>query len=249
MRPSPGPPQDGHHQLSSRGQEALNGANGALTGVPFESFRVRLARSDRTDAEQARAGRFQATAIVEYRLPLDEVLVGRTADATFRLGPRGWRLVRLDASGRDLWDHEPVQVTENGRVLVIGPRGDARLAGLGSLAEQARADVAAFWTARWPQTAVVVLPSEARLLDPLVGTASGSDQVAVTMWASGSDGPVIRVLMNPTVYDDMPTLAREIVLRHEMTHVAQDALPRDNVPDVADRGDGRLRRLPRVRRP
>ena len=28
----------------------------------------------------------------------------------------------------------------------------------------------------------------------------------------------------------MPTLAREIVLRHEITHVAQDALPRDNVP-------------------
>jgi hypothetical protein len=218
------------HQLSSRGQETLNGANGALTGVPFESFQVRLARADRPDAEQARSGRFQATAIVEYRLPLDDVLVGRTADATFRLGPRGWRLVRLDASGRDLWDHEPVQVTENGRVLVIGPRGDGRLADLGSLAEQARLDVAAFWTARWPKTAVVVLPSEARLLDPLVGTDSGSDQVAVTMWASGSDGPVIRVLMNPAVYDDMPTLAREIVLRHEITHVAQDALPRDNVP-------------------
>ena len=218
------------HQLSSRGQEALNGTSGALTGVPFESFRVRLARSDRPDVEQARAGQFEATAIVEYRLPLDEVLVGRTAEATFRLGPRGWRLVRLDASGRDLWDHEPVQVAENGQVLVIGPRGDARLSGLGSLAEQARQDVAAFWTAKWPETAVVVLPSDAQLLDPLVGTASGSDQVAVTMWASGSDGPVIRVLMNPSVYDGMPTLAREIVLRHEITHVAQDALPRDNVP-------------------
>lgn len=218
------------HQLSSRGQKALSGANGALAGVPFESFRVRLARSDRPDAEQARAGRFQATAIVEYRLPLDKVLVGRTADATFRLSPRGWRLVRLDGSGRDLWDHEPVQVAENGRVLVIGPRGDTRLPGLGVLAEQARQDVAAFWTARWPQTAVVVLPSEPRLLDPLIGTAAGSDQVAVTMWASGSDGPVIRVLMNPTVYDGMPSAAREIVLRHEITHVAQDALPRDNVP-------------------
>jgi hypothetical protein len=104
------------------------------------------------------------------------------------------------------------------------------LAGLGTLAEQARQDVAAFWTARWPRTAVVVLPSAPRLLDPLVGTAAGSDQVAVTMWASGSDGPVIRVMMNPGVYDRMPTLAREIVLRHEITHVAQDALPRDNVP-------------------
>lgn len=217
-------------QLDRRGRDALGGANGSLSGIPFESFRVRLAWSDRPDADEARSGRFEATAIVEYRLPLDSVLVGRTADATFRLGPQGWRLARLKASGRDLWDHERVEVTENGQTLVIGPRGDVRLPGLATLAEQARRDVDEFWSAKWPQTAVVVLPSAARLLDPLVGLASGSDQVAVTLWALGSEGPVIRVLMNPGVYDQMPTLAREIVLRHEITHVAQDALPRANVP-------------------
>jgi len=223
-------------QLSSRGKQALSGASNALGGVPFESFRVRLSQSDRPDVGDVLSGSFDATAIVEYRLPLDRVLVGRTADATFRLSPHGWRLVQLDASGRDLWDHEPVDVTEDGQTLVIGRRGDARLSGLGTLAERARQDVAAFWTARWPRTAVVVLPSAPRLLDPLAGTASGSDQVAVTLWASGSDGPVIRVLMNPGVYDRMPTLARQIVLRHEITHVAQDALPRDNVPTWLSEG-------------
>lgn len=217
-------------QLMRHGRQALAGANGSLAGIPFETFRLRLARSDRPDAAAARSGRFKATAIVEYRLPLDEVLVGRTADATFRLGPNGWQLSRLDASGRDLWDHEPVEVTANGQTLVIGSRGDSRLADLASLAEQARQGVADFWSAKWPRTAVVVLPSAAGLLDPLAGTESGSDQVAITLWASGSEGPVIRVLMNPGVYDQMPTLARQIVLRHEITHVAQDALPRDNVP-------------------
>ncbi len=218
------------HQLNIRGKSSLNASSGSLSGVPFESFRVRLARSDRPDADQARSGRFDATAIVEYRLPLDGILVGRTADASFRLGPRGWRLVSLNPSGRDLWDHEPVQVTEDGQVLVIGPRGDSRVAGLGGMAEQARQDVAGFWSAKWPKTAVVVLPSEARLLNPLVGSRSGSDQVAVTLWATGSEGPVIRVVLNPSVYDRMAPLAREIVLRHEITHVAQDALPRENVP-------------------
>ncbi len=217
-------------QLSRRGQQTLSGANGALKGVPFESFDVRLARSDRPTASEVRSGRFHATAVVEYRLPLDEVLVGRTAAATFRLSSNGWRLVRLNASGRDLWDHEPVDVTENGQTLVMARRGDLRLPGLGTLAEQARQSVADFWSAKWPETAVVVLPSTPRLLDPLAGFASGSDQVAVTLWATGSDGPVIRVLMNPTVYDQMPTLARQIVLRHEITHVAQDALPGNNVP-------------------
>ncbi len=83
---------------------------------------------------------------------------------------------------------------------------------------------------------MVVLPSTADLLDPLLGSGAGSDQVAVTRWESGLDGPVIRVLMNPTYYDQMPTLAREIVLRHEITHVAQDALPQGNTPTWLSEG-------------
>lgn len=216
--------------LDRQGRSLVNGSNDAIAGVPFSSFSVRLAGASAPDADEVRAGEFRARAIVEYRLPVDGVRVGRTADAEFELGPHGWRLTALTGSGRDLWDHEPVESVRNGRVLVLGPRADARLDELGSLAEQARADVAEFWSARWPRSAVVVMPSESRLLDPLVGTAAGSDQVAVTVWQTGSDGPVVRVLVNPTVYDRMPTLARQIVLRHEITHVAQDALPRTSVP-------------------
>lgn len=218
------------HQLRKQGRAALGSPKGSLEGVPFTSFQVRLARAGRPDGAQARTGRFEAKAIIEYELPVDGVTVGRTADAAFRLGPRGWQLVGLESSGLDLWDHEPVRLDRTGKVLVVGPRGDARVDGLGAIAEDARRDVAAFWSAKWPGTAVVVLPSEARLLDPLVGTSAGSDQVAVTLWSTGSDGPVIRVMMNPSVYNRMLPLAREIVLRHEITHVAQDALPRDNVP-------------------
>jgi hypothetical protein len=82
----------------------------------------------------------------------------------------------------------------------------------------------------------VVLPSDAGLLDALLGSRSGSDQVAVTRWESGLDGPIIRVLVNPSYYDRMPTLAREIVLRHEITHVAQDALPQVNTPSWLSEG-------------
>jgi hypothetical protein len=217
-------------QLDRRGRSLVNGSDDAIAGIPFDAFSVRLAAASAPDADELRSGEFRARAIVEYRLPLDGVRVGRTADAEFELGPRGWQLTALTGSGRELWDHEPVETVRNGRVLVLGPRADARLGELASLAEQARAGVADFWSARWPGNAVVILPSESRLLDPLVGTSAGSDQVAVTVWEVGSDGPVVRVLMNPTVYDRMPTLARQIVLRHEITHVAQDALPRTNVP-------------------
>ena len=210
------------HQLQRRGTSVL-GASAALSGVPFTSLDLRLAKSSGPSADDARKVRFTTQAIVEYQLKVDGVRVGRRADAVFRLGEDGWRLVRVSPSGLDLWDHEAVQTQRSGRVLVIGSSGDLRIGGLAAIAEQARSDVAQFWSSKWPGTAVVVLPSTADLLDPLLGTGAGSDQVAVTRWESGLDGPVIRVLMNPTYYDQMPPLAREIVLRHEITHVAQDA--------------------------
>jgi hypothetical protein len=224
-----------NHQLRSRGESVL-GASASLTGVPFRSLHVTLAKSASLTAAEAKRGVFRAQAIVEYRLRVDDVRVGRRADAVFRLRDGQWRLVRMAPSGLDLWDHEPVQSLRDGRVLVIGPSGDPRISGLATTAETARADVAHFWNAEWPKTAVVVLPSSSRLLNPLLGVHSGSDQVAVTRWESGQDGPVIRVLVNPTYYDRMPPLAREIVLRHEITHVAQDALPQGGIPNWLSEG-------------
>jgi hypothetical protein len=223
------------HQLRQRGESVL-GASASLGGVPFRSLHVQLAHSATPTAPEARMGVFRAQAIVEYRLQVDDVRVGRRADAVFRLRGGSWRLMRVAPSGLDLWDHEPVQSVRDGRVLAIGARGDARVPALAATAERARAAVAAFWTAKWPGTAVVVLPSDSQLLNPLVGSRSASDQVAVTRWESGRDGPVIRVLMNPTYYDQMQPLAREIVLRHEITHVAQDALPHGGTPNWLSEG-------------
>lgn len=218
------------HQLRRRGVTVL-GSNASLRGVPFESLRLRLAASSRPSAAEAGQGVFTGQALLEYQLEVDDVRVGRRADARFRLRDGGWRLVRVAPSGLDLWDHEPVQSVRNGDVLVLGRQGDARLRALSVTAESARDDVDEFWTVAWPGTAVVVLPSDSDLLNPLLGVRSrGEDQVAVTRWEAGPDGPVIRVIVNPTYYDQMSPLAREIVLRHEITHVAQDALPRGGVP-------------------
>ena len=218
------------HQLRRRGVSVL-GSNASLTGVPFESLRLRLAESSRLRAADASRGVFTAQALLEYQLEVDDVRVGRRADAVFRLRDGRWRLVRVAPSGLDLWDHEAVQSIRDGRVLVLGADGDLRLPALAATAEAARSDVDEFWAARWPGTAVVVLPSAADLLNPLLGMrTSGEDQVAVTRWETGRDGPVIRVVVNPAYYDQMSPLAREIVLRHEITHVAQDALPRSGVP-------------------
>lgn len=216
-------------QLRTRGAELLGGGD-ALAGVPFRTLRVRLSDTARPDVATVANGRFTTRAVIEYRLAVDDVLVGRTARATFRLTPHGPVLVSVTGSGQDLWDHEPVDAARAGQVLVLGRRGDSRLPGLASVVEQARSEVDDFWTAPWPRSVVAVLPSTPRLLDPLVETRHGSEQVAVTLWRPATNGTVIRVLFNPDVYDEMPTVSREIVARHEITHVAQDALPRRDVP-------------------
>jgi hypothetical protein len=222
-------------QLRRNGESVL-GTSASLGGVPFRSLHVQLAQSAAATAPEARRGVFRAQAIVEYRLQVDDVRVGRRADVVFRLRDGSWRLVRVAPSGLDLWDHEAVQSVRDGRVLALGAQGDARVSALAATAEQARSAVADFWTARWPGTVVVVLPSNSQLLNPLVGSRSASDQVAVTRWESGRDGPIIRVLINPTYYDQMQPLAREIVLRHEITHVAQDALPHGGTPSWLSEG-------------
>ena len=217
-------------QLRRHGLDMLGG-NASLSGVPFESLSLHLSRSSGPTADDVSAGVFRARALLEYQLKVDDVRVGRQAAAVFRLEGGSWRLVRVAPSGLDLWDHEAVRSIHTGRVLVLGREGDQRLAGLSRTAAAARADVDRFWTSRWPGTAVVVLPSDAQLLNPLLGVRRiGDDQVAVTRWETGRDGPVIRVLLNPSFYDQMSPLSREIVLRHEITHVAQDALPRAGVP-------------------
>jgi hypothetical protein len=217
-------------QLRTRGVELLNGGGDALAGIPFRTLRVRLADSSRPTVANVASGRFTARAVVQYRLAIDDVLVGRSARATFRLTPHGPQLVALTGSGQDLWDHEPVDAARSGQVLVLGRRGDGRLTGLATVVEQARVQVDDFWTAPWPRSVVAVLPSTPDLLDPLVETRHGSEQVAVTLWRPARDGTVIRVLFNPDVYDSMPAISRAIVARHEIVHVAQDALPRDDVP-------------------
>ena len=217
-------------QLRDRGKRVLSGPQQLLAGIPFKSFHVRLSSASQPGLRDLESGSFGANAIIDYRLPVDGVVVSRTARATFQLRHGAWRLTALKAPGADLWDHEPVSVVRSGRVLVIGHRGDDRLADLATAADDARSYVEHFWGARWSDRVVVVMPSNAKYLDALVGDPSGSDQVAVTLWSSGANGRVVRVMVNPSVYDGVPSFVRSIILRHEITHVAQDALPQSNIP-------------------
>jgi len=217
--------------LNRQAQRILRGAEPTTATVPFIRYSLRVASSAQPTVEDLAAGRFQTSAVLRYRLPADPVTVGRTVDATFALGRTGWRLAALGDDGRELWDHETVQVVDSGRASVIGSTSlAARLPSLADQVERARSQVARFWTANWPARVVVVLPGQAQTMNPLIGNKSASRLPAVTTWERGPDGPVIRITANPVVFLGLPAIAQQIVLRHEITHVAQDALGARTAP-------------------
>jgi hypothetical protein len=100
-----------------------------------------------------------------------------------------------------------------------------RLPSLASQAESARSEVDSFWTKPWPGVLVVTLPAKAQWMDGLIGDDSASKFPAVATRDSGRDGPVNRITVNPRVFESQPYIAQQILLRHEITHVAQSALP------------------------
>jgi len=199
---------------------------GALAGVPVSSAEYRLTAGSPPSLSEMASGTFEAPVISQYRLVVDPVLVRRAVDATFELGPRGWRLAAVTSSDADLWSYGPVTSAREGQSLVIGSEVFAqRLPSLASQAEAARLDVDSFWTQPWPGALVVTLPAKAQWMDGLIGDDSASKFPAVATRDSGRDGPVNRVTVNPSVFESQPYIGQQILLRHEITHVAQSALP------------------------
>ena len=147
-------------------------------------------------------------------------------DATFTLGRDGWRLGEVESSAKDLWSYGQVTSARAGKSLVIGSLVYAeRTDSLAAQVESARSDVDGFWTHRWPARVVVILPGKARWMDGLIGDDAASKFPAVATRDSGREGTVNRITVNPTVFDGLPYIGQQIILRHEITHVAQNALP------------------------
>jgi hypothetical protein len=211
-------------RLDGRARQVLRGAIAATATVPFVRYSLDLVSSADPSPSDLAAGAFSTSAVIRYQLPNDPVTVRRTVAARFERGPSGWRLAHLGTDGRDLWEHEAVAVATTGRTMVIGSsRYAARLGSLADQVDSARRQVGRFWTADWSGRVVVIFPSKARTMDQLIGSGSASSLPAATTWTRGPTGAVVRVTVNPDVFLALPFIAQQIVLRHEITHVAQDA--------------------------
>lgn len=171
----------------------------------------------------------RAEADVRYRVGgLD------TADRAARLAftldrsGSGWAVVREEAAGAGAgapWVVMPHLRVERGvHAVVAGTAPAARLAELVEVVDRAVPGLATQW-AGTPGRVLVLAPARAAEADGLLGRSveGGVDDVAAT--TEGPTGPAgtatgDRIVLDPTAFGRLTPAGRDVVLTHELAHVA-----------------------------
>jgi hypothetical protein len=133
-------------------------------------------------------------------------------------------------SARDLWDFGPVTVIRGRSAIVLGhPGGRVSLTGLAAEADRDVPRVTRVWGRSWSRRVVILAPNSQRELSSLIGGGGDLSQIAAVAAAElvgdqAKAAPVgDRVIVNPINYQKLSALGREIVITHEITHVASRA--------------------------
>jgi hypothetical protein len=167
-----------------------------------------------------------------------------TADAivreklTLRHSAGGWQVAtETNATARlQPWDLGTLTFVRGKRSLVIGiDQRAAVLRRYAAVADSVTPDVTAVWGTDWNQHPVLIVPKTVGQLGRALDQTEKflTDFAAVTTGESGSaaaDKTAFRVWTNTPGLSDVGELGREIVLRHEITHVATGAPDTPGVP-------------------
>lgn len=202
----------------------------ALTTLPFTRFEYRLRGAASTGPDTALAAVVLTSELVDDSAPteVEETLALRRSGL-------GWAVSAEDAvDGRlALWDLAPLAVAQGTRVLVVGADAPgAPLDDYARLADRIVPQVSEVWGTGWAQRVVVVLPGDdADLARALGGTTTLVDGVAAVTERAASDGAAPdRVWLRASVLARLSETGREVVLRHELTHVATASTSARSVP-------------------
>jgi hypothetical protein len=203
---------------------------------------------------------------LRYRLTADSRDVVREQFLTIVRRGGQWLLAGIDdrRSEPALWDLGPLTVRQAGRCLLVAvgwpPDGDPQLARTAGEAGAAAAEVDRVWGTTGPRSVVVVVPASRALMAAALGRPDGEglDQVAAVTSgeldrdqnpaasAGTSDpgsgngsvrgGVADRVVLNPEPFFRLTAVGRQVVLTHELTHVATRATARLTAPLWAEEG-------------
>jgi hypothetical protein len=168
----------------------------------------------------ALAGFDERPVVVDHHLTFvlreDRWLLG--ADDDFALQGR--------ATPRALWDRGPVAAVRGDGALVLGPPVQQRLMEqVASLTAAAVPRVTAAW-GPWRERVVVLVPEDTEELAGLLGSDGDLSRIAAVATAELRGGrdeydPAgDRVLVNPETFAGLGAVGRQVVLTHEVTHVA-----------------------------
>ena len=124
-----------------------------------------------------------------------------------------------------LWDRGPVVAARAPGTLALGhPESASLVADVAALASAAIPRVSAVWGPQWQQEVVVVVPRDTAEMAALLGSDGDLSRIAAVATAelvAGVEDPAgDRVLVNPEPFSTLSRLGRQVVIVHEVTHVA-----------------------------
>jgi hypothetical protein len=130
------------------------------------------------------------------------------------------------------WDVEGMQVRRSRASLVLGSAAGADLDEVLERADRAAREVSAVWGTAVPT--VWVVPSGTDEAERLLGRSPGGLEGV----AAATDGPLEpgqvagadRIVLSPTAWSSLEPIGREVVMTHELTHVAVRASTTRPVP-------------------
>ncbi len=189
----------------------------------------------------ARAGGATAQAVLRYRV-VGVDTEDRTATATYRLEHSAGRWLVASESPTGPGSTAPwlalpgAAVDRTDHAIVAGTVERDVLADHAAALERARADLARTWT--MPDTVLVLAPATSEEASVLLGrTSPGAPVAATTEGPVGRDGTATgdRVVLDPGAFARLSPAGRQVVLAHELTHVAVRAtVPGRAEPWVAE---------------
>ncbi|MDT0461615.1 hypothetical protein [Streptomyces gibsoniae] len=197
-----------------------------LRDVPLAALSYRVTALHRT------GDRASADAELRYRVK-DYDRAPVTASRVLRLTRTGghWYVSAdrpAEKAGEQLWEQGAVETVRGTHSLVLGvgqPRDVLRT--YADLADRSVPAVTRAWGTDWVQHVVVLVPRSLEGMAGLLGApASGYRGIAaVTTGEAGgtSRAPADRIIVNPDAYSVLGDLGKQVVLRHETTHVATRA--------------------------
>lgn len=220
-----------------------------------------VSRTDDREVETAATKRYGTQAVV-VRTSLSYALRG--VDRAPTSHDLWWTFIRQDGrvvavaddalaeaggvSWQGPWDFGPLDVERTAHSLLLGHTDTVAattLQAIGATVESAVPAVSAVWGTAWSRTVAVVVPSTPAELAAQVGQTSTITTAVAAVAISDSDATLgdaptgQRLIVNPAAFSRLSAVGRQIVVRHEITHIADaqattEASPRWLVEGFAD---------------